>query len=163
MPKHKTIKGTIAEIKKEVLDKATPADKTKSASTQTVTRINSAGSMLAAGFIYGQDAINLLTDLDSTITDLANLKFPAGKCKALEERGDSGDTRFIDKQIAAVTGCAPYADSFAKAYNADSAGEKLEQTTKGLLQMAEAILSDPAEPNRLIRCWIVPRNNIVSF
>tara|TARA_R110001583_G_scaffold6811_13_gene34351 strand:- start:4356 stop:6479 length:2124 start_codon:yes stop_codon:yes gene_type:complete len=123
----------------KMTNKTTPAKKAQSAVNKTAKKINSAGAMLAAGFIYGQDAINILTSLDQTITDLANLKLPDGKCKSLE--GKTEEESYLDKQLAALKGCAPYAQTFSDAYNADDPGEKLEKTTTGLLQLAESILS----------------------
>ena len=120
-------------------NKKTIAEKTVAAANKTATKVNSAGAAVAAGFIYGQDAINILSSLDATITNLANLKLSDGKCKSLEDKTE--EESFLDKQIAALKGCAPYAQTFSDAYNAEDPGEKLEKTTQGLFELANSVLS----------------------
>ena len=120
-------------------NKKTVAEKTVAAANKTATKVNSAGAAIAAGFIYGQQALDILSSLDATITNLANLKLSDGKCKSLEDKTE--EESFLDKQIAALKGCAPYAQTFSDAYNAEDPGEKLEKTTQGLFELASSVLS----------------------
>ena len=120
-------------------NKKTAVEKTVAAANKTATKVNSAGAAIAAGFIYGQQALDILASLDQTITDLANVKFPDGKCKSIETKTE--EESYQDKQIAALKGCAPYAQTFSDAYNAENPGEKLEKTTQGLFELASSVLS----------------------
>ena len=145
----------MAEKKQQTIQ--TQNEKIKKSERETITAV-SPGGVLAASFAYGSQAWQLLSELDQTLTDLANSSIGKFQCKGSEENktsieecvekciedGNSSADCNTKCALQVLAGCASYADSFIKAADAETPIEKTSLVLEGVLQLVYEILeADP--------------------
>lgn len=141
-------------------------ERIKESERKTITTV-SPGGVLAASFAYGSEAWQLLSELDNTLTDLANAKVGTFKCKGSEDdnktqieqcikecldAGGSSSSCNTKCSLQVLAGCASYADSFIKAADAETPIEKASLILEGVLDLVDEILGAQSVNDKMNQC-----------
>tara|TARA_Y100000593_G_scaffold95044_1_gene198780 strand:+ start:3928 stop:6051 length:2124 start_codon:yes stop_codon:yes gene_type:complete len=143
----------------------TQNEKIKKSERETITTVTP-GGVLAASFAYGSEAWQLLSELDQTLTDLANADLGKFGCKGAPDRkteiegcvekciedGNSSADCNTKCALQVLAGCASYADSFIKAADAETPIEKTSLILEGVLDLVDEILGAQSVNDKLRQC-----------